>query len=279
MLYDTHNKSLKNGSLIAKVYFLLLEKPKTVSEISKLIYGKVQLAHINKTMKTLRDKKYIEEKYSSLKDKLENNLDPRARFWKANYKPIINFIVDATELRKIERKGGRSKNKKGITKEEKEVLKLIFNSKYFSNFYNQEFLKAQESIGETVDYNGFFLSETPIRFFAFIVEELSATKKEFNLITNFNVNEKDILKEGDFDRFLEKKNKLINPKIKKSIDERISTTKKILGNYKETNITIDYYMKNYGCFFIPFDLANKLLTIGRNSSIRDAIRLSIQDIT
>jgi len=61
--------------------------------------------------------------------------------------------------------------------------------KSFKNteLYNQEFLKAQESIGETVDYNGFFLSETPIRFFAFIVEELSATKKEFNLITNFNV--------------------------------------------------------------------------------------------
>ena len=101
MLYDPEKGLLKNGSLTAKIYFLLLKSPLTVSELSKIIYnGKVQLAHINRIIDKLSKEGYIEEYVLSREEKIKLNFDTRTRHWKANYKPLIDYAQKAVTERK-----------------------------------------------------------------------------------------------------------------------------------------------------------------------------------
>jgi|SRR3989338_254351 len=259
MDYDITEGLLKEGSVTAKIYFLLLSKPMTVSDISRIIYdGKVQLGHINRIIEQLSKEGYIEEYSLSREERREKEIDLRNRYWKANYKPIIEFA----EQRVIERKkDSPSSLKTDLSDKEKRVLYLIFNSKWFSKFYEEDFLKTQH--GEVTFQNKTVISDTPIRFFAFMLEELFAISKVLQRLANFKFKEDDILLEGNFDIFIEKKKLLIDEKTKDKIKKAIKRAKSNLGSYASTNKAIDYYIRDYALLFIPLTLSEKLLSIGR----------------
>jgi len=259
MHYDVTEGILKNGSLTAKIYFLLLTKPMTVSEISRIVYnGKVQLAHINRIINNLSEKDYISEYSLSREERREKSIDLRNKYWKSNYKPIIEFSEQAVIARK---KGSPSKLKKNLTEKEAKALNLIFNSKWFSKFYEENFLKTQH--GEICKINNYILSEVPIRFFAFFLEELFAISSVLQRIANFSINEDDLLKEPNFDSFIEKNQGLINEKIKIKISRAIKNAKENLGDYESTNKAIDYYIRDFAILFIPKKLSEKMSSIGR----------------
>src|SRR3989344_1058971 len=168
MLYDPEKGLLKDGSLTAKVYFLLLKKPLTVSELSRIIYnGKVQLSQITRVIDKLIQNGCVEEFSLSRDDKRNKGIDLRTNYWKATYKPVIEYAQKAICERK---KSSPSSKKEDLTETDKIIFKKILNSKWFSIFYEDEFLKMQ--IGETHTINNILLSESPIRFFAFMLEEL-----------------------------------------------------------------------------------------------------------
>src|SRR3989344_3962037 len=259
MLYDPEKGLLKNGSLTAKIYFLILKNPLTVSELSKIIYnGKVQLAHINRIMDKLSKDGYIEEYSLSREEKREQNIDLRTRYWKAKYKPLIEYAQKAVIERK---KDSPSTKKEELTEEDKKIFTLILNSKWFSKFYEDEFLKTQK--GEVSIDNGVILSDTPIRFFAFMLEELFSIRMTLQKFIEFKTNEKDILNSENFDKYIEEHKSLIDKDVKLAIDKAIKRAKRNLGNYGDTNKTIDYYLQDYFILFIPYNLAEKLSSMGR----------------
>ena len=259
MLYNQTKGLLKDGSITAKIYFLLLKKSLTVSELSKIIYnGKVQLAHINRVMDKLSKEGYIEEYLLSRKEKIKLNFDTRTRHWKANYKPIIAYTQKAVSERK---RDSPSTRKEELTDEDKKIFGLILNSKWFSKFYEDEFLKTQT--GEVSIHNKTILSETPIRFFAFMLEEFFSIRMTLQKFIKFKIDKKDLLKSKSFDDFAEKNIKLINITTKTKITEALKRAKKYLGNYEKTNKAIDYYLRDYYILFIPYNLAEKLSFIGR----------------
>jgi len=259
MLYDLENGLLKNGSLTAKIYFLLLKRPLTVSELSKILYnGKVQLAHINRIIDKLSKAGYIREYHLSREEKRKQSIDLRTRYWKANYKPIIEYAQKAVNERK---KDSPSTKKEELTKNDKRIFNLILNSKWFSRFYEDEFLKTQK--GEVSIDNKVILSDAPIRFFAFMLEELFSIRMALQKFIKFKINEKRLLELEDFDKFIEENKSLIDQNIKLSIDKVIKRAKRNLGSYRDTNKAIDYYLRDYSLLFIPYNLAEKLATIGR----------------
>ncbi len=257
MLYDLSNKTLKNGSLTSKVYFLLLKSPFTVSEISKLIYdGKVQLAHISKIIDLLEKEGYIEDHFLSREERRENKIDLRCRYWKANYKPLIEYAKRAVDMRK---KDSPSSMKKSISDVEIGLFESILKSIWFSSFYDDTFLETQH--GEVMLHNKIMLSDCPIRFLAFMLEELFSIRLTLQKFIDFNVyydNPK-----IPFDDFCEKNTKLIGEKTKNRIRIALKKAKKHLGDYTSTNTAIDYYLKNYYILFIPYKLSEKLSSIGR----------------
>jgi len=257
MLYDSSNKTLKNGSLTSKVYFLLLKRPLTVSEISKLVYnGKVQLAHINKIIDLLEKEGYIEDHFLSREERRENKIDLRCRYWKANYKPLIEYAKYAINMRK---KDSPSSAKENLLDDELKIFESILESKWFFSFYDDAFLETQH--GEVVLHNKVILSDCPIRFLAFMLEELFSIRLTLQKFIDF-----DIVYDNpkiSFDDFCEKNNDIFSENTKDRINIALKKAKKYLGDYKSTNIAIDYYMKNYYILFIPYKLSEKLSSIGR----------------
>jgi len=259
MLYDPEKGLMKNGSLTAKVYFLLLKSPLTVSELSRIIYnGKVQLAHINRIIDKLSKAGYIREHHLSREEKREQSIDLRTRYWKADYKPLIEYTEKAVSDRK---KDSPSTKKEELTENDKKIFNLILNSKWFSKFYEDEFLRTQK--GEINIHNKVILSDTPIRFFAFMLEELFSIRMTLQRFIKFKINEEDIFKSEDFDKYVEEHKSNIDQNTKSSIDKAIKRAKKNLGSYGDTSKAIDYYLRDYALLLIPYGLAEKLSTIGR----------------
>jgi hypothetical protein len=259
MLYNQEEGLLKNGSLSARIYFLLLKKPSTVSELSKIIYnGKVQLANIIRVVNALKEGVYIEEYLLSRDEKIKLNFDTRTIYWKANYRPIIDYAQEVVGYRK---KGSPSIKKEDLTEDDKKILSLILNSKWFSRFYEDNFLRTQQ--GEVIIYNNNIFSDTPIRFFAFILEELFSIRMTLQKFIKFKSDEKNLLQINDFDKYVEVKKSLIDEETKNAITKVIKMAKRSLGNYSETNISIDYFLRDYYILLIPYKLAEKLSTIGR----------------
>jgi len=257
MLYDSSNKILKNGSLTSKVYFLLLKNPLTVSEISKLIYnGKVQLSHINKIIDLLEKQGYIEDHFLSREERRENKIDLRCRYWKANYKPLIEYAKYAVDMRK---KDSPSSAKESLVDDEIKIFESILKSKWFSSFYEDTFLETQH--GEVMLHNKIILSDCPIRFLAFMLEELFSIRLTLQKFIDFELPYND--SKISFDDFCKNSNNLISDKIKNRIDLALKKAKKYLGSYESTNTAIDYYLKDYYILFIPFKLSEKLSSIGR----------------
>ena len=129
----------------------------------------------------------------------------------------------------------------------------------FSCFYDDNFLKTQH--GEVTTHNKTLLSDCPIRYLAFMLEELFSIRLTLQKFIDFNLfydNNKIF-----FDSFCEQNKNLISYNTKKRIDIALEKAKKCLGNYTSTNTALDYYVKNYYILFIPYKLSEKLSSIGR----------------
>lgn len=247
MLYDSW-KDLEEGSAAAKIYFLLLRQPLTVSQISKEIYnGKVQLAHINRVIDTLEQKKYIERVEFTRQELREKTIDLRNKFWKATHTPIVEFCAAQIEQRN---KGSPTSKRETLNKEEIAVLEALFSSNWFKGFYEDKFLMTSPD------------TQNPIRYFAFLLEEMFTIRIALNKFVKFTQIPNSELAKG-FDEATQKHLSLVDESTKKRIVKAVNLAKRSLGNYEITNLKIDYYLRDYRLLFLPTTLAYKLDAIGR----------------
>ena len=242
---------MKEGSLSAKIYFLLLDKPKTQTEISKTIYfGKVQLANIRKNMKDLEIAGYISEVGRNAgKGENYNKI-----YYQSTLNPFLEFIKKQVNYRK---NTSKSKRKENLNKEEKEFLKVFLTSGWFKRFYSQEYLNVDlECEGKRNNR----ICSCPIRFFARLLEEIfviTETLGKYNINFNNNV----LIK--DFDKYVRESKIKIGYETRETIRKIVKNSKRNLGNYPSTNKTIDFYFKEFGVLFLPFELSRKLSSLGR----------------
>jgi hypothetical protein len=260
-LYDDAYGELKTGSLASRIYFLLLQKPRTVSELSQILYsGKIQLSNIIRIIDKLEKIDYIEKFDKPRHEIREEGGDIRKKYWKASYKPILDYAEFAVKERK---KGSPSPDREDLTKEDRKLLQLILESKWFSKFYDGTFLETQwGEVNERTD-TGEYISSVPIKFFAFMLEELFSIRIAMRPVLKKYGTVEDILKVGSFDEYVRMNQSKLSDEEKERIDYTASVAKKSLGNYPRTNMSIDYYIKDYGFVFIPDDFALKLISIGR----------------
>ncbi len=260
MDYNIEEGLLKENSLSARIYFLLHKRELGVSDISKVIYGGdiVQLSNVQKAVDKLSSKEYVEEIRLTNLEKEKKGIDKRVKPYRSTYKPLIEYIVKQVAWRNGT---SRERNREDITEEDKIVLNLIFNSKWFSKFYSEEFLITQR--GEiTIAKNKEIISPCPIRFFAFFLEEIFEISLILNQVSNIKALNKDIIDTQDFDKYLENNKNEINKKTLEKIKKITSLAIKSLGYYKQKS-PFDFYTNDIGVLFIPQNLAQKLRSIGR----------------
>lgn len=257
---DLYREIIKPGTIAGQIYFLTLGIPRTVSKISKYIYnGRVQLAHINRVIEKLESKGYIEQVTLTREERRNKNFDLRAKFWKAKSDLLVDYC--AARINSRPRRKKISDKSKDITDKEKSALKLIFDSKWFSSFFKNEYLEHDIDIDNR---NGDYLRPSnPFQFLGFTIEEIGAVSFFVNAKTELFINTDDLLKVNDFDKFVFENNHLITDSIKGGISKIIKNSKRYLGNYEDTNFQLDYMIKDYNIFFIPNDLASKLTRVGR----------------
>lgn len=259
--YDIEEGLMKDNSLSAKIYFLALKRNISQTELSKIIYGKetVQLSNINKAIQKLLEKNYIKEIFFTNKEKEELGINKISKMYKSTYKPILEYIESSVRERK---ETSPSLHKEELTDQDKQVLDLIFNSKWFSKFYKEEFLITQKGEVRRAE-NKEIYSHCPIRFFAFFLEEFFVISRLLKGIVNQNVTNEEIINTHSFDRFLEEnKNKITDEELKE-IKKVNSIAVKSLGHYDKEKTDFDYYTEDIGILLIPKSLAEKLQSIGR----------------
>ncbi len=158
-------------------------------------------------------------------------------------------------------------------------MDLILGSKWFSKFYDEEFLIT---FGGEVSYakNKEIYSHCPIRFFAFMLEELFAIRCSLIGAIDFLPENKEILKIGDFDKFIEWNMKNIDSKISNQLKDITSKAVMSLGSYESTKISLNYYTKDSGILSIPAILSNKLMAIGRIPlTIQSHFNMAVNDVS
>lgn len=243
---------LKEDSLSARIYFSLLAEPKTQSQLSREIYeGKVQLDNISKNIKDLMDSGYV-EKLGRFSGKGQNY---NQIYYQSTLKPLLEYITNKVKWRK---KTSKSSKKENISSNDINFLKVLFNSNWFKRFYSQEYLNSDlEASGKS---NKRYCS-CPIRLLARLIEEFFVITEMFGnhnfLLTKEN--EKII----DFDKFILSNQQIISDAKKKLIKKVVNNAKENLGNYPKTNSTIDFYFKDFGVLYLPYNLSKKLSSIGR----------------
>jgi len=249
---EIHTGLMKEGSLSAKIYFLLLDEPLTQSEVSKRLYhGKVQLSNIKKNIDDLEKEDYVKQIGREMgKGKNYNKI-----YYKSTLKPLIEFIKKQVEYRK---RSSKSKRKEKISFKEIKFLEVFLTSKWFKRFYSQRYLNLDLECGGKVNKRS---CSCPIRFFARLLEEMFVITENFG-VYNFSLN-KDNLNTGDFDNFIEVEKKKLSEPGKLIIKRVVKVAKKCLGNYTQTNGILDFYFKDYGVLFLPYSLSKKLSTLGR----------------
>lgn len=262
MDYDIQEGLLKENSISARIYFLLLKRQASASEISEVMYGKhkVQLSNVLKAIEKLIHEGYVEEVLLSNKQKEEQGIDKRKKPYKSTYKPLLEYIEKKVNWRK---ETSEDRNKEKITPEDKQVLELIFKSKWFSKFFQEDFLKTQ--IGEVmITKNKEIISHCPIRFFAFFLEELFEISHLYQLLKFQKVKNQDILDSKNFDSIIEQNKQKITNETMTQMSKINSIVIKSLGHSKKEGKTaFDYYNSDSGILFIPLSLSEKLNCIGR----------------
>lgn len=235
----------KPNSLSGKIYFLLLEKPLRITEISKIIYNdKIQLTPINRILPELIKNGII------LKSKSED-IDARNKYYLSSMSPIIKYCEQKIN--------DRTKNY--ISKEELETLNIIFSSKWFRSFFNE---KHKEYLfhKDWGNYTG--IPYSPFESIGSIIEDigiLSATlSRKIGVNQKINYSDINILK--DYDLFVSQNKQKYAPLDKKKVEGIIANAKIQLGNYKDTNYRLDEITANPCFIFMPPDLAFKLAKVG-----------------
>ena len=239
---------LRGGSVIAKVYALLLLSPMSVSEISRKIYnGKVQLSHVERIINKLSSLGYIKEKFLNRSERANLRLDLRKKYWVANYKPFLNFV-----LLKVKERADSSRFKKedSIKDTELSALEIILNSRWFKNL-----LKC-ECIREGLLYD-------PIQELSLLVEEIFAIAYTLRSVVGINVSSEDIVESKNFDELLKVRGSELSSETKNDVKKVLRNAKKMLGNYKSTNNKLNLMFDKMGVIFLPYDLQDKLMVVGR----------------
>lgn len=266
MNYTINTGLLKEESLSAKIYFLLFQ-PKTQSELSKILYsGKIQLANIRKNLEELEKEGYVKNiGREKGKGKNFNQI-----YYKSTFKPLFEFITKEVNCRI---KSSKSTKKEGINEKDFKFLEDFLNSNWFSYFYSQEYLQYNK---ECMKIGNQILCSRPIRFFAFLLEEIFVIRQVFERL-RFLFEDKKI-KYLDFDNHVKEKLKIITPNRRKIINNVLKSAKKYLGNYDSTNKVMDIYFRNYGILAIPYDSAKKMSSLGRIPlTIFNCFNMGIED--
>lgn len=257
---NVREEILKSGTIAGQIYFLVLGIPRTVSEISKYLYdGKVQLTHINRIISKLESEGFIEQIFLTSEERRNKKLDLRAKFWRAKTDLLVDYCESRINSRLWKKKISDKTN--DLTKEEKSILKKIFDSNWFSTFFRNEYLEHDIDINIR---NGEYLRPSdPFQFLGFTIEDIGAVSFFVNRKTGITIHNEDLLKAKEFDKFIEKNKNIITDSIKSKINTTMKHSKKYLGNYEDTNFKLDYMIRGYGIFFIPNGLAYKLTRVGR----------------
>jgi len=254
---ETLKNDFRPNSLASKIYFLLLTNHMTVSDLSRIIYdGKVQLTQIVRVIDKLSKLGYIKEYTISREERRERGIDLRKKYWKANYSSLI---VHSTERLASRIKESKPKSSDIFSDEELRAFKIILESKWFSRFFNKDYLELDMEVD--IKKGDHLLSSNPLQFFSLLAEEIGAIKIELSPVLPFNPSCSEIIEISDFDRYCEINR--IDEKLEKKINLIIKKAKRRLGNYNSTNKKIDIMMENYNLLFIPIDLAMKISKIGR----------------
>lgn len=258
---------MKEGSLSARIYFLLLNKPLTQSEISKLIYsGKVQLANIKKNIEDLERGGFIK----NIGRVVGIGKNYNQIYYTATPKPILEFIKKQVKFRS---KTSKSKNKGEINREEIKFLNIFLTSDWFRKFYSQEYLNLDLECEGKLNNRS---CSCPIRFFARLLEEIFVINEDLG---NYNLTfNKENVRINSFDKFiLYNKSKItVNNRLK--IKKIVKIAKKVLGNYPNTNKIIDFYFRDYGVLFLPYTLSKKLSTLGRIPlTVSNAFNIALEE--
>jgi hypothetical protein len=155
----------KVGSLSAKVYFLLLQKPRTITELSRILYsGRIQLSALEGKI-TDFEKLGIIKRADPLREELKSkNEDARSRYWKAEYWPLIAYFESKLDFReqvrigKIKPKGLWNQYEAHktdaldkhigqiglqLTAEDEKVLQMMLESKWFNGFLTGEYAEYE----------------------------------------------------------------------------------------------------------------------------------------
>lgn len=251
---------IKPGTISGQVYFLMMGIPRTVSEISKYLYGgKVQLTHINRVIDKLESAGLIEQVVLSRNEAKERNFDLRAKFWKAKPGALVDYCESRINSRLWKKK--ISDKTDDLTDKEKKALNMIFESNWFSKFFKNEFLEHDIDINIR---NGKYLRpHDPFQFLGFTIEDMGAVSFFVNRKTGIRIDTEDLLKSKNFDKFIVDNKNKITESVKSKIIAVMKRSKKYLGNYVDTNFKLDYMIDDYGIFFIPNELAYKLTRVGR----------------
>jgi hypothetical protein len=301
---------MRENTVMAKVYFLLLQKPRTVTELSRILYcNKIQLNRIGDAKKILEKHGAIVRVNPKIYELEKRGEDVRLQYWKATYKPFIEYCK-----MKLKERPSRYKDKKGepvkreLSEEDIKVLELMFNSKWFNNFLTGEYVKYElgregklvwelleekrirddedeelttalwpyelrdrsEQLGE---YNGgAIIFPDPLKSLSYLLEELCAIRMTYSFyrgilhdLSGIKTTNEEIIKAGNWDKFIEQKSALLNEDAKATIRNILKIGKKNLGEdmYESVRVQFDIMFGNYGLLFIPLELADKLQTVGR----------------
>lgn len=248
------------GTITGQVFFLLLGIPRTVSELSKCLYnGKVQLTHINRVIDKLESNGHIEQVQLTREERRNKKIDLRAKYWKAKTDILVDYCDTRINSRITDKKNSDHKN--DISEIEKKALKIIFDSDWFSSFFKNEYLINDIDID--IREGECLRPSDPFHFLGFTIEEIGAISFFINIKIGLIIKPEDIVKAKDFDKFVKNNIDLMTKGGKNTISKTIKNSKRQLGNYKETNLKLDYMIEGYNIFFIPNELASKLTRVGR----------------
>lgn len=276
----------------AKVYFLLLQKPLSVTEISKILYnGRIILSQISKIKEDLEKLNVIEQVNNRAMQELRGREitagDLRKQYWKANYLPVIRYFEENI----AERWGGKS-NKNIFDDEQGRTLELILDSNWFKRvLLYQHFAKERDRVDiikeleESRNTNGEVdnqLLRYPFTSMAKQMVDIASMAFGYARHTDFasKITCSDINKVDDFDAFVQEQYKKMKKNNVKFIKVTLEQAKKRLGSFNirkhERGFDIKWFellvreydviMQNYAPVFMPKILTEYLIRIERTPS-------------
>lgn len=245
VMTELFKELIKPNSLSGKIYFLLLEKPKRITEISKIIYtDKIQLTPINRILPNLVKEKIV----SNCKS---DDSDLRNKYYISNMSPIVQFCE--------EKINDRENNY--INKEELDTLNIILSSNWFRSFLNE---KNREYLFHKDWGNNTTIPYLPFDNIGSIIEDIGIVSATLSrkIKINKKVNYNDINKLKDYDLFVSQNQNKYTSSDKQKVKAIINNAKLKLGNYKDTNYRLDLIISDPSFILMPPDLAFKLAKVG-----------------